>query len=207
MSLDTLTLEQALALLSLPRVIGTDDEGREIVAHNGRYGPYIRRGDDTRSLGPNDDVLTVGRERGLELLAQEKRGRSFRRAATPLKVFPEVKALEGREIRLLDGRYGPYATDGTVNASLPRGSDPMALTEEDVVALILAKQDAPSTPRRGRAKAGAKTSAKSGSKAKPKSKKKAEAADGDSAARPLSRRASRGRSARDATGARARRAS
>ena len=200
MSLDTLTLEQAISLLSLPRVIGTDDEGREIVAHNGRFGPYIRRGDDTRSLGPNDDVLTIGRERGLELLAQEKRGRSFRRQATPLKVFPEVKALEGREVRLLDGRYGPYATDGTVNASLPRGSDPMSLSEEDVVALILAKQGAPAPARRrGRAKADGKVAAKS--------RKAAKAAEGDGAPARPSRRKSAGKAAREGAASRSRRAS
>ncbi|MFN8179487.1 MAG: type I DNA topoisomerase [bacterium] len=176
MSLDTLTLEQALQLLSLPRTLGADDAGQEIVAHNGRFGPYIRRGDDTRSLAPSDNVLTVGRERALELLAQEKRGRSFRRAATALRVFPQVAALEGREVRILDGRYGPYATDGTVNASLPRGADPMAVSEEDVVALILAKRDAPGRPaRRGRGKATAKGGAKAAAKSAAKGRAKGRA--------------------------------
>jgi DNA topoisomerase-1 len=154
MSLATITLEQALSLLSLPRLVGLDDEGREIRAHNGRFGPYLKRGEDTRSLGPGDHVLTITRERALEILAQEKRGRSFRRTAAALRTFPGVAALEGRDVRLLDGRFGPYVTDGKVNASLPRGADPEALTEADAVALLLAKLEAngdrPSGGRRAR---------------------------------------------------------
>ncbi len=167
MSLETLTLAQALSLLSLPRLVGLDDAGVEIRAHNGRYGPYLRRGEDTRSLGPDDDVLAISRERALEILAQEKRGRSFKRAAAALRTFPAVKALEGRDIRVLDGRYGPYVSDGTVNASLPRGADPNAITEEDAVALLLARMEA-GGGRRGRGKAGAGASGKAAAKGKAK---------------------------------------
>ena len=188
MSLETLTLEQAILLLTLPRLVGLDDDGVEIRAHNGRFGPYLRRGDDTRSLPSADDLLLITRERALEILAQEKRGRSFKRAANALKTFTAVKALEGRDVRVLDGRYGPYATDGTVNASLPRGANPEAITEEDVVALILARIEAGGGKRGGKRKAAAKDGetkvrkpkAKTRSKAKAKAKVKAKAKGGKS---------------------------
>ena len=124
MTPEDVTLDLALQLLNLPRLVGVDDEGVEIRAFNGRYGPYLKRGDDTRSLGPDDNLLTLGRERALELLAQERKGRGFRQPTKPLKVFEKVPALDGADLRLLDGRYGPYVTDGDVNASLPKGADP-----------------------------------------------------------------------------------
>jgi DNA topoisomerase-1 len=140
MTPESMTLEQALQLLSLPRRVGTDDQGEEILAHYGRYGAYIKRGQDTRSLAPDDNVLTISRERALELLAQEKRGPSFRPAAAPLKVFPQP--FEGRELRILTGRYGPYVTDGETNASLPRDmQEPSEVTFEQATQLILDRRE------------------------------------------------------------------
>jgi DNA topoisomerase-1 len=171
MSPEELDLETAIKLASLPRTLGADDNGVEITAHNGRYGPYIKRGDDTRSLGPDDNLLEVGLTRALELLAQEKKGRGFRRQAKALKVFEKVEALEGIEVKLLEGRYGPYLTDGEVNASLPKGAgDPMEITEEQVVELILKKREA--KPRRKK-KAAKKKAAKKKAAKKKAAKKKA----------------------------------
>ena len=138
----------AVELLSLPRVIGQDDDGVDIVANNGRYGPYIKRGDDTRSLEPDDDLLSVSRARALELLAQEKKS-GFRRTPKQIKVFEAVEQLGAGEIKLLDGRYGPYVTDGEINASLPRGfEDPESLTLEAALELLAKRRQAPARQRR-----------------------------------------------------------
>jgi len=173
MAPEDVTPELALRLLALPRLVGVDENGLEIRAYNGRYGPYIKRGEDTRSLAPEDDLLAITRERALELLAQERRGRGFRAAAKALKVFEKVEALGGADVRLLEGRYGPYLTDGTVNVSLPKDHpDPHALGLEEALALLEAKR-ASSPGKKGRKKKGAASKAGparsgSGSKAKPK---------------------------------------
>jgi DNA topoisomerase-1 len=148
---DTITLEDALKLLSLPRELGTADDGEAIVANIGRFGPYVKKGDDFRSLTPDDDVYTVTLERAKELLAQEKKSMRRQRAAAR-----ELKALgphpdTGAPVRVLDGRYGPYVTDGETNASLPKGTSPEALTMEEAKALLEARAGAPKSPRRGRA--------------------------------------------------------
>ena len=141
MAPEDVTPELALRLLALPRLVGVDEDGVEIRAYNGRYGPYIKRGEDTRSLAPEDHLLEITPERALELLAQERRGRGFRAAAKALKVFEKVEALDGADVRLLEGRYGPYLTDGTVNVSLPKDHpDPQALGLEEAVALLQAKR-------------------------------------------------------------------
>ncbi|MCZ6507686.1 MAG: type I DNA topoisomerase, partial [Acidobacteria bacterium] len=122
-------LELALKWLSLPRTLGTDPESEEkVIVASGRFGPYIKRGKDTRSLTADDDVYTVGLERALELLAQPKtRGR--RSARTVLKEFPD-------NLQLLDGRYGPYLTNGELNASLPRDLNAAELTAERAAELL-----------------------------------------------------------------------
>jgi len=139
MTLETVTFDEALDLLSLPRVLGTDEDGNEVVAYLGRYGPYIKRVKDTRSLTAEDNVLTVDLNRALELLSRPpRRGRA---ASSTLKVFEKVAALEEVDIKLLKGRYGPYVTDGEVNATLPRDlEDPLTLSEEQAVQLILDKR-------------------------------------------------------------------
>jgi DNA topoisomerase I len=148
---DSITLDDALKLLSLPRELGAADDGEVIVANIGRFGPYIKKGDDFRSLTPEDDVYTVTLERAKELLAQEKKSIRRQRAAAK-----ELKALgphpdSGAPVRVLDGRYGPYVTDGETNASLPKGTSPEALTMEEAKALLEARAGAPKATRRGRA--------------------------------------------------------
>jgi DNA topoisomerase I len=147
---DTLTLEEALKLLSLPRELGTADDGEMIVANIGRFGPYIKKGDDFRSLAPEDDVYTVTLERAKELLAQEKKSMRRQRAgAKELKVLgPHPDS--GSPVRILDGRYGPYVTDGVTNASLPKGTAPEALTMEEAKALLEARAGVPKAGRRTR---------------------------------------------------------
>lgn len=158
--MDDVTLEDALLWLSLPRTLGPDPEsGEPIVAATGRYGPYLQRGvetKDTRSVGDEDDVYTITLERALELFAQPKSAGFRRRAAS--RVLKELGSHpdSGRPVRLLDGRFGPYATDGETNASLPRALDPGAVTLEQALTLI-AEQAL--TPKRGR-KAGKKRAAK-----------------------------------------------
>jgi len=174
MTPETLTLAQAVELLSLPRTVGKDADEKEVVVAYGRYGGYVRRGDDTRSLGPDDSVLTVGLERCLELLAQP-RTRGGKRTSEPLKVFAEVAALDGRAVRLLEGRYGPYVTDGETNASLPRDyPDPLALTEAEAAQLILDRRERTGT---GGKKRGAKRTAR-----KPAARKSAAKKSGKGAA-------------------------
>jgi DNA topoisomerase-1 len=148
MTPETLDLATALQLASLPRIVGKDAEGVEIVASNGRYGPYLKRGSDTRSLGPDDDLLTLGLPRALELLAQEKKGRA-RGAAEPLKVYENVVELGGKSITLNKGRYGPYITDGEFNASLPRDmEDPLALTVPQALELLAAARERQGSKRK-----------------------------------------------------------
>ncbi|MEX1026044.1 MAG: type I DNA topoisomerase [Planctomycetota bacterium] len=164
MTPETLTFEQAVALTGLPRVVGQDDAGEEIVAHNGRYGPYIKRGSDTRSLGPDDDLLTLSEERARFLLSQEKK-RGRQASAEPLKVFEKLPGLDGDDVRLLKGRYGPYVTDGTVNASLPKDADPETFSAEDVVDLILRARE-----RKGKQKTKKKSTTKAVAKRTTKKK-------------------------------------
>jgi DNA topoisomerase-1 len=139
---EQVTLAAALKWLSLPRSLGTDADGVEVIATTGRFGPYIKRGKDTRSLTAEDDVYTVGLKRALELLAQPK----GRRRSGARKVLRELgEDAEGRTVQLLDGRYGPYLTNGDLNASLPKGTAPESLTA-DAAATLLAERGKP--PRR-----------------------------------------------------------
>jgi DNA topoisomerase I len=129
------TLEQALALLSLPRVVGVDDDGEEITAQNGRYGPYLKKANDSRSLGSEDELFSVTMEQAKGIFAQPKQRRGRGAAKPPLAelgAHPE----SGAPIRVLDGRFGPYITDGTVNASVPRGTDPETVSLEQAVELL-----------------------------------------------------------------------
>ena len=142
----TITLHEALALLSLPRVVGSDAEGGEITAQNGRYGPYLKKGTDTRSLGSEDQLFTVTLADAEALFAQPKqrRGRVAKPPLADLGVHPE----SGSAVRVLDGRYGPYVTDGTTNASVPRGTDPESITLEQGIELLRERAArAPATKR------------------------------------------------------------
>jgi DNA topoisomerase-1 len=116
----TLTLEQALELLRIPRTVGTDPStGEEIVAHNGRFGPYLKRGSDTRSLGSEDQLLTVTVDEAQALFAQPKQRRG-RTAAPPLRDLG-ADPTTNLPVVVKEGRFGPYVTDGTTNASLRKG--------------------------------------------------------------------------------------
>jgi DNA topoisomerase-1 len=136
---ETITLDAALRLLSLPRELGAGDDGEAIVANLGRFGPYVKHGTEFRSLEDSDDVYTISFERAKELLAQPKK--SIRRARQAPK---ELKNLgkhpdSGAEVKILDGRYGPYVTDGTTNASVPKGTQVEAVTMATAVELLAAR--------------------------------------------------------------------
>jgi DNA topoisomerase-1 len=140
MSLDEITLEEALRLLTLPRIVGDDPEsGEPIEALNGRYGPYLKRGSDSRSLEAEEQLFTVTLEEALHLFSQPKRRRG-QTAAAPLKelgVDPET----GCAVVVKDGRFGPYVTDGSVNASL-RKDDSIEKIDIERAAELLAERRA-----------------------------------------------------------------
>jgi DNA topoisomerase-1 len=150
---DTITLADAQKLLSLPRELGVADDGEPIVANIGRFGPYVKHGSEFRSLDESDDVYTITLERARELLAQPKKsGRRQRQAPKELKALgahPE----SGEAVRILDGRYGPYVTDGTTNASLPKGLAPESVTMEQAKELLDARAGSSKPPRGGRRRA------------------------------------------------------
>jgi DNA topoisomerase-1 len=165
------TLEVALRLLSLPRKVGEHPESHdEIVAHNGRYGPYIKCGSETRSLPAEISPLDVTLEQALFLLAQPKSRRGRAAPKEPLKTF-EVSPITGEPVRLLDGRYGPYVTDGTSNASLPRGASPEELTFQQALTLLAERAARGDSP--GRKKPVRKASKPRAAKKKSPAKKKA----------------------------------
>jgi DNA topoisomerase-1 len=139
MSLDELGLDTAMRLLSLPRKVGTDPEGVEIVALNGRYGPYIQRGSDRRSLESEDQLFTLTVDQALALLAEPPRRRG-QQASGPLKELgPDP--VSGKPVTVRNGRYGPYVTDGEVNASLRQGDSPETITLERAAELLSARRD------------------------------------------------------------------
>jgi len=159
MDLATIDIETALALLSLPRVVGVDPEsGTEILAQNGRYGAYLKRGTDTRSLASEDDIFSIDLAGALELYAQPKYGN--RAASSALAEFPE-DPVSGKPIKIKDGRFGPYVTDGTTNATIPRGEDVEDIDYDRAVQLLADK----------RAKGPAKPKAKAAPKRKAPAKK------------------------------------
>ena len=129
MDLQTVTLEDALKLLSLPRVVGVDpDSKEEITAQNGRYGPYLKRGTDSRSLATEDQMFEVTLEEALKLYAEPKRRGRQGAAAPPLRELGNDPA-SGKPMVIKDGRFGPYVTDGETNASLRKGDDVLSITD------------------------------------------------------------------------------
>ncbi len=153
----TLTLEDALRVLSLPRVVGADPAtGEDIVASNGRYGPYLKRGSDSRSLESEDQLFTVGLDEAVALFAQPKTRRGRGAAAGPLRELgPDP--VSAAPIQLKDGRFGPYVTDGVTNASLRKGDTVDGITPERAAELLADRRAAgPRPPRPGRARAGTK---------------------------------------------------
>ncbi|MCL2848945.1 MAG: type I DNA topoisomerase [Micrococcales bacterium] len=141
MDVETVTLDEALTLLSLPRVVGTDPaSGEQITAQNGRYGPYLKRGTDSRTLADEHLLLTITVDQALAVYAEPKRGRGAP-AAAPLRELgtdPE----SGKPVVVKDGRFGPYVTDGVTNRTLPREVTPESITPEQAAELLAAKRAA-----------------------------------------------------------------
>jgi DNA topoisomerase-1 len=153
----TLTFAQALDLLRIPRTVGTDPgSGEEVVAHNGKFGPYLKKGSDTRSLASEDQILTVTLPEAQALFAQPKQRRG-RTAAPPLRELGADPATQ-LPVVVKEGRFGPYVTDGTTNASLRKGDVVESITVERASELLAERRAAgPSTRKKaGAKKAGAK---------------------------------------------------
>jgi DNA topoisomerase I len=165
MDLQTVTLEDALKLLSLPRVVGVDPgTGEEITAQNGRYGPYLKRGNDSRSLATEDQIFGITLEEALKIYAEPKRRGRQGAAAPPLRELGTDPA-SGQQMVVKDGRFGPYVTDGETNASLRKGDDVLTLTDERAAELLAdrrargpAKRPAKKAARKAPAKKAAKRS-------------------------------------------------
>ncbi len=138
MSVDTIDLDTALQLLDLPRTVGIDPETQTpITAQNGRYGPYLKKGTDSRTLQSEQQIFDITLEEALAVYAQPKYG--ARGASSALKEF-EADPTSGKAIKLKDGRFGPYVTDGETNATIPRGEDAMEITFERAVQLLADKR-------------------------------------------------------------------
>ena len=146
--------------MSLPRVLGTDAEGVEITVQNGRFGPYLKKGTDSRSIGSEDEIFTITLEQALEIYSQPKqRGRA---AAKPPLAELGVDPVSEKKIVVKDGRFGPYITDGITNITVPRAESVESLTHERAVQLLADK----------RAKVKRKTAAKKTTTAKKTTAKK-----------------------------------
>ncbi|WP_302184983.1 type I DNA topoisomerase [Streptomyces sp. AC495_CC817] len=160
MSVDTIDLDTALQLLSLPRVVGTDPEtGDEITAQNGRYGPYLKKGTDSRSLESESQIFDVTLEQALAIYAQPKYGAGSRRASSALAEF-EADPVSGKPIRIRDGRFGAYVTDGETNVTIPRGQKVEDITFEIAVQMLADKRAKGPAPKRGARGAAKKAPAK-----------------------------------------------
>jgi DNA topoisomerase I len=147
MSLDTITLDDAVQLLTLPRALeGTD--GDEIIVSNGRYGPFVKKGSETRSLESEEQLLTLTVEQAEAVLAQPKQRRGRGAPKPPLKELgPDPQS--GKALVVKDGRFGPYVTDGETNASLRRGDDVEGLSLERALELLAERRaKGPAQPRR-----------------------------------------------------------
>ncbi|GGH61114.1 type I DNA topoisomerase [Rothia aerolata] len=156
MDLATVTLDDALKLMSLPRVLGTDEEGTEITVQNGRFGPYLKKGTDSRSIGSEEEIFTITLEQALEIYSQPKqRGRA---AAKPPLAELGIDPVSEKKIVVKDGRFGPYITDGTTNITVPRSETIESLTHTRAVELLAEKRA--KGPAKKKAPAKKKTAAK-----------------------------------------------
>jgi len=154
MDLDGVTLDDALRLLTLPRTLGEID-GETVTAQNGRYGPYVKKGTDSRSLENEEQMFTVTLDQARELFAQPKtRGRAARGAVAPLRELGDDPA-SGKPIVLRDGRFGPYVTDGETNASLRKGDAAESITPQRAIELLAERRATGPAPKRpaGRSRA------------------------------------------------------
>lgn len=161
MDLDTIDLETALRLLNLPRVVGLDPEtSEEITAQNGKFGPYLKKGTDSRSLTSEEQIFEIDLAAALDVFAQPKYG--ARRQSSALKEF-DVDPDSGKPVKVKDGRFGPYVTDGVTNATIPRGESVEDIDFERALQLLADK----------RAKGPAKPKSKAAARKKPAAKKPA----------------------------------
>jgi DNA topoisomerase-1 len=159
MDLETVNLEDALRLLSLPRVVGVDPAtSEEITAQNGRYGPYLKRGTDSRSLTTEEQMFTITLDEALKIYSEPKRRGRQAASLPPLREVGTDPAT-GKPMVIKDGRFGPYVTDGETNASLRKGDDVVSLTDERAAELLAdrrargpVKRTARKTPRKAAAK-------------------------------------------------------
>jgi DNA topoisomerase-1 len=186
MTPETVTLADALQLLSLPRTLGTGPAGEEVQACYGKFGPYLTMGKESRNLGAVDDgiVLTIELAQALDIFAQPKQFRGRGAPKAPLATFPE-DAVSGKKVVLKEGKFGLYLTDGETNASLKRGDDPADLTPERVAELMAERREYVASPE-GQQKAALRAARKGqrparGAKA-PKASKAGKAAPADGAA-------------------------
>ncbi len=169
MTLDTVTLEQALQLLSLPRVVGVTADGVEITAQNGRYGPYLKKGTDSRSLATEAELFSITMEQAEAIYAQPKQ-RGGRAAAGPLRELGADPA-SGKPVVVKDGRFGPYVTDGEFNATLRKDDSVQEITLERAAELLAEKRAKGPAPKKTTRRAS--TTAKKPAAKKPAAKKPA----------------------------------
>jgi DNA topoisomerase-1 len=175
MSTETVTLEDALKLLSLPRLVGTDpDSGEEITAQNGRYGPYLKKGTDSRSLTSEEQLFTVTLDEALEIYSRPKeRGRRSAAATPPLRELG-VDANSKKPMVIKDGRFGPYVTDGETNASLRKGDSVEQITDERASELLAERRaKAPAPKKKAPARKPAATAKKPAAPKKAAARRKA----------------------------------
>jgi len=178
MSMDSVTLDDALKVLSFPRELGTHPEtGEVITVQDGRFGPYMKMGTDSRSLSSHEQMATITLAEAVEIYKQPKRGRGS--SSQPVLSDLGKHPKSGDPLQVKSGRYGPYVTDGVVNASLPKGKDPNSLTVDEAVTLIEAREqrmrDQGKDPRSKKAKksSAAKKKSPAGKKKKTRSKQSA----------------------------------
>ena len=170
MSLDTVTLDDAVKLLSLPRVVGAGEDGEEITAQNGRYGPYLKKGTDSRSLTTEDQLFSITLDEALAIYGQPKqRGRAA--AAPPLKELGN-DPVSGQPIVVKAGRFGEYVTDGEYNATLRKDDSVEAITLERA-AELLAERRAKGPAKKAAKRGAKKTTSKKGAAKKSAAKKSA----------------------------------
>lgn len=173
MSLDTVTLDDAVKLLSLPRVVGTDAEGEEITAQNGRYGPYLKKGSDSRSLQDEEQLLTITLDEALAIYAQPKqRGRAA--ATAPLKELGN-DPVSGQPVVVKAGRFGEYVTDGEYNATLRKDDSVESITLERAAELLEERRAKGPAKKSGKKAAKKSTAKKAAKKTAKKTTKKAAA--------------------------------
>ncbi|WP_028046126.1 type I DNA topoisomerase [Cellulomonas sp. URHE0023] len=159
MSLASVTLDDALMLLSLPRVVGVDPEsGAEITAQNGRYGPYLKKGTDSRTIASEEALFTTTLEEALAIYAQPKRGRGAT-SAPPLRELGDDPTSE-KPIVVKEGRFGAYVTDGVTNRTLPRDLTPETITREQAIELLVEKRASAPAKKKAPAKRATTTRAK-----------------------------------------------